>query len=140
MPSRRPSTSYKIEAAPVEELRSHAQTIPLLDYLVDDALDSIVLSPNQVVPVKLPAAERFALHKLYSSQRRGSQRDKARKDLEQAALLVAVLEEETPGLLGDVAKDLPGTAKAIVKRGARAALNIAGDHAEAAAFLRKLAR
>ena len=158
MPSRRPSTSYKIpgrealavdllvpgpaagEAAPVEELRTHAQTIPLLDYLVDDALDSIVLSPNQVVPVKLPAAERFALHKLYSSQRRGSQRDKARKDLEQAALLVAVLEEETPGLLGDVAKELPGTAKAIVKRGARAALNIAGDHAEAAAFLRKLAR
>ena len=146
MPSRRPSTSYKIpgrEALAVDLLvpgRTHAQTIPLLDYLVDDALDSIVLSPNQVVPVKLPAAERFALHKLYSSQRRGSQRDKARKDLEQAALLVAVLEEETPGLLGDVAKELPGTAKAIVKRGARAALNIAGDHAEAATFLRRLAR
>jgi hypothetical protein len=158
MPSRRPSTSYKIpgrealavdllvpgraagETAPVEELRTHAQTIPLLDFLVDEATDSVVLSPNQVVPVKLPSAERFALHKLYSSQRRGSQRDKARKDLEQAALLVAVLEEETPGLLGDAAKELPGTARAIVKRGARAALTIVGDHAEAAMFLRRLVR
>lgn len=157
LPSRRPSTSYKVpgrdalaidllvpgavagEAARVEELRTYAQTIPLLDFLVDGAIDSVVLSPNQVVPVKLPAAERFALHKLFSSQRRGSQRDKARKDLEQAAVLVAVLEEETPGLLDDAAKDIPRRARTIVTRGARAALNIAGDHAEAQVFLRKLA-
>jgi hypothetical protein len=158
MPSRRPSTSYKIpgrealavdllvpgqpvgEIAAVEELRTHAQTIPLLDFLVDEATDSVVLSPNQVVPVKLPSAERFALHKLYSSQRRGSQRDKARKDLEQAALLVAVLEEETPGLLGDAWRKMPAAARPTVKRGTRAALNIVAGHAEANAFLRKIAK
>lgn len=157
MPSRRPSTSYKIpgrealavdllipgatagDVAPIEELQTYAQSIPLLDFMVDQAVDSVVLSPNQVVPVRLPAAERLALHKLYSSQRRGSQRDKARKDLEQAVVLVAALEEETPGLLDDAAKALPSAGKPIVKRGARAALNIAGDHEEAAAFLRKLA-
>jgi hypothetical protein len=158
MPSRRPSTSYKIPGrealavdllvpggtaggiAAVDELGTHAQTIPLLDFLVADAVDSIVLSPNQVIPVKLPAAERFALHKLYSSQRRGSQRDKTRKDLEQAALLVAVLEEETPGLLGDVWRHLPAAAKQVIKRGARAALNIAAAPAAANAFLRRIVR
>lgn len=157
MPSRRPSTSHRMpgrealavdllvpgsaagQVAPAEELRTHAQTIPLLDFLLEDALDGIVLSPNQVVPVKLPAAERYALHKLYSSQRRAAQREKTRKDLGQAAVLVAALEEETPGLLADAAKQLPRSARPIVKRGARAVLAIVRDHPEASAFLRKLA-
>jgi hypothetical protein len=158
MPARRPSTSYKVpgretlavdllvpgttagEVAAVAELRTHAQTIPLLDFLVDEAVDSVVLSPNQVVPVKLPAAERFALHKLFSSQRRGSQRDKARKDLEQAAILVSVLEEETPGLLDDAWSEMPAAGRATTKRGARAVLNILGEHEEAKALLRKIGR
>ena len=158
MPSRRPSTSYKVpgrealavdllvpgsaagQIALAEELRTHAQTIPLLDFLVAEPVDSVVLSPNQIVPVKVPAAERYALHKLYSSQRRGSQRDKTRKDLEQATTLVTVLEEETPGLLADAWRRMPAAGKPAVKRGARAALNIVGDHAAANAFLRKLAR
>lgn len=158
LPSRRPSTSYKVpgretlavdllvpgktagEVAAVEELRTHAQTIPLLDFLLDQAIDSIILSPNQVVPVKLPAAERFALHKLFSSQRRGSQRDKARKDLEQAAVLISVLEEETPGLLDDAWKQMPAGGRTATRRGASAALNIAGEHAQANALLKKIAR
>jgi hypothetical protein len=158
LPSRRPSTSYKVagretlavdllvpgpragEVAAVDELRAHAQTIPLLDFLVAEAVDSIVLSPNQVVPVKLPAAERFALHKLFSSQRRGSDRDKARKDLEQAAVLASVLEEETPGLLADAWKHLPASGRGATKRGAAAALNIADVSAEAKAYLKKIAR
>jgi hypothetical protein len=79
------------------------------------------------------------LHKLFSSQRHGSQRDKARKDLDQAAVLIAALEEETPGLLADTARRLPKNARPAVKRGARAALAIAREHPEANAFLRKLA-
>jgi hypothetical protein len=158
MPSRRPSTSYKVpgretlavdllvpgviagEAIAVGELRTHGQAIPFLDFLVGEALDSVVLSPNQVVPVRLPCAERFALHKLYSSQRRGSQRDKARKDLEQAAILVSVLEEETPGLLADAWRRMPAGARSTVKRGARAALKMVADHAEAHAFLQSLSK
>jgi len=158
MPSRRPSSSYKIpgrdplavdllvpgspagDVAAVEELRTHAQTIPLLDFLVDEAGDSVALSPNQIVPVRVPSAERFALHKLYSSQRRGSDRDKARKDLEQAAVLIPVLEEETPGLLGDAWKKMPASARTSVRRGALAALNVAGEHTEASDFLKKIAR
>lgn len=158
LPSRRPSTSYKVpgremlavdllvpgkttgEVAAMEELRTHAQTIALLDFLVDEAVDSIVLSPNQVVPVKVPAAERFAIHKLYSSQRRGSDRDKARKDLQQAATLISVLEDETPGLLGDAWRRMPVDGRTATKRGANAALNIAGEHAEVSAWLRKIAR
>ncbi|MFN2645656.1 MAG: GSU2403 family nucleotidyltransferase fold protein [Burkholderiales bacterium] len=159
MPSRRPSTSFKTpggqalavdllapgralgETLALGELATHAQTIPLLDFLVAEAQWSVVLSPNQVVPVKVPAAERFALHKLFSSQRRRSQRDKVRKDLDQAALLVAVLEQETPGLLADAWRRFPATARESVRRGARATLNIATEMpAEAKAFLEKLAR
>src|SRR5438067_7113261 len=81
---------------PVKELAAHAQTIPFLDFLIEDAIDSVVLSPNQVIPVRIPAPERFAVHKLFSSQSRRSDRDKVRKDLEQAALLACAIEEETP--------------------------------------------
>jgi hypothetical protein len=73
MPSHRPSASFKLAGAgalsvdllapgarvgdvlAVPELRAHAQTVPLLDYLVRDPIDAVVLSPNQVIPVRLPS-------------------------------------------------------------------------------------
>jgi hypothetical protein len=158
MPSHRPSASFKLPGAQtlavdllvpgkragdliaVEELGAHAQTVPYLEFLLDRPLDAVVLSPNQVVPVKVPSPERFLLHKLFSSQRRTSDRDKARKDLEQAALLAAATEEETPGSILDAFRDLPRTAKPVVRRGVRAAANLlAGASAEAEAALRKIA-
>jgi hypothetical protein len=159
MPSHRPSVSFKLpgaetiavdllvpgrnlgEAVPVKELGAHAQAIPLLDFLIDDPVDAVVLSPNQVVPVKLPSPERFVLHKLYSSQSRKSNRDKIRKDLEQAAVIAAVLEEDTPGRLGDAFRKFPASGKAALKRDARAVTKILGDlHPEAREVLEKMAR
>jgi hypothetical protein len=159
MPSHRPSVSFKLpgaetiavdllvpgrnlgEAVPVKELGAHAQAIPLLDFLIDDPVDAVVLSPNQVVPVKLPSPERFVLHKLFSSQSRKANRDKIRKDLEQAAVLAAVLEEETPGRLGDAFRKFPASGKAAVKQGARAVTKILGDlHPEAREALERMAR
>lgn len=158
MPSRRPSTSFKLPGAhtlavdllvsgdeaggvvPVKELGAHAQAIPLLDFLVKDPVEGIVLSPNQVIPVKLPSPERFVLHKLFSSQSRKTDRDKVRKDLGQAAVLAAVLEEDTPGKLNDAFRRMPATGKSAVRRGAVAAAKLLERiHPEAQATLAKLA-
>jgi hypothetical protein len=158
MPSHRQSGSFKLRGADalavdllapgealgkvvaVPELRAHAQTIPLLDFLSTDAMDAVVLSPNQQVPVRVPSPARYALHKLYSSQRRGSQHGKSSRDLDQAAVLVAALEAEMPGLLADAAKHIPSRARSSIKRGAAAALRrLADPYAEGRAFLERLA-
>lgn len=157
MPSRRPSTSLKMKGpeglsvdllvpgatvgdiAPAAELGWHAQTVPLLDFLVAQPVDALVLSPNQVVPVRVPAPERFAAQKLFASQSRAAQRDKVRKDLEQAAVLGEVLEEETPGRLSEAFKDLPSSARAAARRGALAASRIEGLTDTATETFRRLA-
>lgn len=143
MPSDRPSGSFKLPGAEnlgvdlliagertgdivaVKELGAHAQSIAYLGFLLDDSIDAIVLSPNQVIPVRVPAPERFALHKLYASQSRRSDRDKIGKDLLQAAVLGARVEEETPGRLGEVFRSMPRAAKERTKRAAGAAAKLA---------------
>jgi hypothetical protein len=159
MPSHRPSASFKLPGAealavdllvpgktageilPLAELGAHGQSIPLLDFLVGDPVESIVLSPNQVIPARVPSPERFALHKLYSSQsRRSAGRDKIRKDLEQATVLASATEDETPGRLKDTFKAMPSSGKAAVKAGARAAAGLVGDfHPEAKEALLEIA-
>lgn len=142
MPSHKPSASFKLPGAealavdllvpgrragdvvPLPELNAHAQAIPLLEFLIKDPIDAVVLSPNQVVPVKVPAPERFVLHKLFSSQSRRTGRDKVRKDLDQAAVLASVIEEDTPGALRDAFKRMPAEGKAAVRRGAAAAARL----------------
>lgn len=142
MPSHKPSASFKLPGAeglavdllvpgpragdlvPVGELHAFAQTIPLLDFLIRDPVDAVVLSPNQVVPVRVPSPERFVLHKLYSSQSRRTERDKVRKDLEQAALLAAALEEDAPGSLRDAFRRAPATGRPAMRRGAAAAARL----------------
>lgn len=158
MPSHRPSASFKLPGAerlvvdllvpgksagdvlPVKELGAHAQAIPLLDFLIEEPVDAVVLSPNQVIPVRVPGPERFALHKLFSSQSRKSDRDKVRKDLEQAAVIAAALEEDAPGALVDAFKSMPAVGKAAARRGARAAAKLLhGAHAEAEETLAAIA-
>lgn len=142
MPSRKPSTSYKVpgadtlmvdllvpgrtlgKAVAVEELRTHGQEIPLLDFLVDEPIDALAIGPNHVVPVRVPTPERFVLHKLLSSQSRKTDREKIRKDLEQAAILAAALEEDTPGRLKETFAELPVSSRSIVRRGAQAAAKL----------------
>jgi hypothetical protein len=142
MPSSRPSASFKLpgaellavdllvpgnktgEIVPVKELGAHAQAIPLLDYLTADPVRSVVLSPNQIIPVTIPAPERFVVHKLFSSQSRRGDRGKASKDLAQAAVLAAALEDETPGSINDAFRRLPTSARPAVRRGAGAAAKL----------------
>jgi hypothetical protein len=158
MPSDRPSASFKLpgaetlavdllvpgrktgEVIPVRELRTYVQAIALLDFLIADDVQAVALSPNQVIPVRIPSPERFALHKLFSSQSRRSDRDKIRKDLHQAAVLAAAVEEETPGRLRDAFKSIPSHARTAVRRGAAAAARLLGPgHEEANEALNRIA-
>ncbi|HEY8266880.1 MAG TPA: GSU2403 family nucleotidyltransferase fold protein [Steroidobacteraceae bacterium] len=158
MPSRKPSASFKLpgaealavdllvpgartgEVVAVKELGAWAQAIPLLDFLIDEPIRAAVLSPNQVIPVRVPAPERFALHKLFSSQSRGSaDRDKAGKDLGQAAVLSAALEQETPGTFAAAFRAMPRSGKPAVRRASRAAARLLDAHPEAKEALLKIA-
>ena len=157
MPSHKPSASFMLPGAdgiavdllvpgkeagklvPIKELSAYAQSIPLLDYLIGEPIESIVLSPNQVIPVRIPSPERFAIHKLFSSQSRRSNRDKIRKDLQQAAVLAAAIEEETPGRLLDESRIFPHKARSALKRGAAAASKLVDAHPDAQAALSKIA-
>ncbi|MGQ0545731.1 MAG: GSU2403 family nucleotidyltransferase fold protein [Betaproteobacteria bacterium] len=159
MPSNRPSSSFKLPGAeifavdllaagdrigtiiPVPELMTHAQAIPLLDFLITDAVDTVAVSYNQIIPVRVPSPQNFALHKIYSSQSRtrgGS--GKVRKDLDQAAVLAAAIAEQTPGRLLDAFKSMPKSGKAAVKRGCGPVLKLLGDaHEEAKGALARIA-
>lgn len=159
MPSHRPSASFKLPGAEaiavdllvpgpvpgtivaVRELGAHAQTVPLLEFLISEPLDAVVLSPNQVVPVRVPAPERFVLHKLFASQSRRGARDKIRKDLEQAAILAAAVEEETPGRLAEACRAFPAKDRRTLSRALRPAASLLGDaHPDARRALMALAR
>jgi hypothetical protein len=158
MPSHHPTASFKLPGAgalavdllvpgddigkvvELKDLHAHGQAVPVLDFLLREPLDAIALSPNQVVPVKAPNAERFVLHKLFASQSRRADRGKARKDLEQAAVIAAAIEEDTPGALRDAARRLPARVRPVVKRAASAALRLLeGAHPEGREALEKLA-
>lgn len=159
MPSDKPSASFKLpgsetlavdllvpgkklgEVLPVNELNAYAQAIPFLDFLSAEAVQAVALSPNQVIPIRVPAPERFAIHKLFSSQSRRTDRDKIRKDLDQAAILAAAVEDETPGRLNEAFRRMPAEAKSSVKKGAAAAAKLLErTHPEAFAALGKIAR
>jgi hypothetical protein len=112
----------------------------LLDFLIEDGLESVALTPNQVIPIRIPSTERFLIHKIYASQSRtSSDRDKIRKDLEQVAVLAAAIEEETPGRLADAIRQAPAAARPKLKRGALAVSRLLhGSYEEAGDTLRRI--
>lgn len=79
-------------------LEGDAQPLRFLDFLLYQEIEALVLH-GAGIPVKVPAPERFAVHKLLVAARRRTDstgRIRARKDLEQAALLVRVLASDRP--------------------------------------------
>jgi hypothetical protein len=93
---------------PVPELAWHAQTVPFFDYLLQAPRAGAVLAGGHCIPANLPDPARFVWHKLYSSTKRHSDTAKARKDLQQAAVLAAVLADLEGGALEEAATAAPG--------------------------------
>lgn len=134
-----PSADDEVTIAAVPELATHGQALPYLAYLIAETQHGVVLGPGHVIPVRLPVAERLALHKLLSSQLRRGRDAKADKDLRQAATLIAALAERDDGGLEDARAHLPASARGRVRAAARRAVELFVDRdGPAAGFLRGL--
>jgi hypothetical protein len=79
-------------------LRTHAQPLRFLDYLLRDVIPAVVLSDGGIL-VNVPQPERYAVHKLIVAERRTATAAKRPKDLHQAsALFDALAEHRAPDL------------------------------------------
>src|SRR6202163_4789940 len=135
LPSSKPGTSYKEKcrsrfhvdllvpsrnnAFPVvriPELKAYARALPYLGYLLGDTDMTALIAREGVAAIRVPSAERFALHKLVVSQLRPARDTKADRDLSQAAILLAVLADRHPGAIEDAAAAMPRSARRYLKR------------------------
>lgn len=79
-----------------EGLGIWAQALSYLDFSLENTIEAVVLY-REGIPVRIPAPERFAVHKLIvASARRGTYRAKSEKDLAQAEWLIEALAESRP--------------------------------------------
>lgn len=111
-----PSPNAEIGLVAVPELKAHATTLPYLAYLLGKSQVATLLASEGVCPVRVPVAERFALHKLVISQLRSNRDAKTDKDISQACVVIAALGEKFPGALEDAAAALPVSARAALLR------------------------
>lgn len=111
-----PSVNDDIGLAPVPELQAHATTLPYLAYLLGQTQMATLIASEGVCPVRLPVAERFAIHKMMVSQLRTNREAKSDKDLYQAAVLVAALGDHYPGAIETAVEDAPVSARKYLKR------------------------
>lgn len=111
-----PAIGEEIKTLPVPELNAHATALPYLRYLLTETQMGAAISSHGVAAVRVPVPERFALHKLIVAQLRAGRTEKSRKDLKQAAVLMAAMGELFPGALVDAfAKTAASTRKHIRK-------------------------
>ncbi|HET9651451.1 MAG TPA: GSU2403 family nucleotidyltransferase fold protein [Usitatibacter sp.] len=119
-----PASGEEIETVSVPELGAHATGLPYLRYLLSDTQRAAAMSLHGVAAVRVPVPERFALHKLVVAQLRSGRSEKSRKDLEQAAVLIAALGELHPGALEDAFARTPVSCRKHIRRSLR---HIRGD-------------
>jgi hypothetical protein len=86
---------------PLSKLAAGAVPLQHLDWLIFEPAPVVALH-GAGVPIILPQPARFAVHKLILAQKRGAhEAAKSRKDLAQAAALIAALREASPFALED---------------------------------------
>jgi len=78
--------------APLPALRTHAQPLRFLDYLLVDAIRAAALWDGGIL-INVPQPERYAVHKLIVAERRTATAAKRPKDLFQASSLFDALAE-----------------------------------------------
>ncbi|MEZ4260709.1 MAG: GSU2403 family nucleotidyltransferase fold protein [Polyangiaceae bacterium] len=117
-----PTRGDAVTVLPTPELRAHATALPWLGYLTETSMPAVVLGRSAMVPVHVPQPERLACHKMLVSQLRRDTSEKAAKDIEQAATLVAVLAEVSPEALEAAFARVPTKVRAKARRGARRVL------------------
>lgn len=81
-------------------LNLRLQPLRFMEFSLEDPFQSVVLGTTGPIVVNLPRPEKYALHKLLvASERTAEFKDKARKDLTQAASLIDYLTANDPDAL-----------------------------------------
>lgn len=106
-----PSPDNDIRIVRVPELGAFATALPFLSYALGQTQMATLLSREGCCPVRVPVAERFAVHKLVVSQLRTNRDAKADKDIFQASAVLAALGDRFPGAIESAVMDLPRSAR-----------------------------
>lgn len=87
-----PAPDWSAKPVRIDALGTHATAVPMLDFLIDDAIDAVIPFKEGIL-VRVPAPHRFALHKLLvaSEPSRKKFAPKQQKDVAQAAWLLEAL-------------------------------------------------
>jgi hypothetical protein len=135
-----PAKGVPYRPVKVPELHAHATGLPFLDYLLEDPQRSVLLGRGRVVPVAVPHAGRFALHKLAVHSLRSPADDAKRaKDLAQATALFEALAEDADVLLDSAAEAMTKQLRTKARSGARRVLKALQGNTEAARVLEGIA-
>jgi hypothetical protein len=118
-----PASGDEAEILAVPELNAHATALPYLRYLLVETQTGAAMSNHGIVAVRVPVAERFAIHKLVVSQLRVGRPEKSLKDRRQAAILIAALGELHSGAIEAAFKATPVS----VRKHVRKSLDQIGD-------------
>lgn len=126
-----PSPDAEIRIVPVPELKAHATALPYLAYVLGQTQMATLIAREGCCPVRVPVAERFAIHKLVVSQLRTNRDAKADKDVFQASILLAALGERFPGAIESAVMDLPVSAREYLTKSVASALKVMQDYPRA---------
>ena len=93
------------------------QPLKFMEFSLEQVQQAVLMSGDATVLVNVPHPARYALHKLIVFGERGrAYQTKASKDLQQAALLLAVLKERRESEVGEIWRDLRSRGKGWVSR------------------------
>jgi hypothetical protein len=105
------------EAVHNTSLNLRLQPLRFMEFSLEDPFQSVVLGSVGPIVVNLPRPEKYALHKLLvAPERTADFKDKVRKDLTQAASLVAYLTANDPDALGAAIDNLHARGSGWTKR------------------------
>lgn len=126
-----PSPNSEIRIVKVPELMAHATALPYLSYVLGQTQMATLIAREGCCPVRVPIAERFAIHKLVVSQLRVNPDARTEKDIFQAAVLLAALGEKYPGAIESAVLSLPSSARRYLVEASTPALGLMQGHPRA---------
>jgi hypothetical protein len=126
-----PASGDEAGTAPIPELKAHAAALPHFRYLLGETQMAAALSSHGVAAVRVPAPERYALHKLIVSRLRRPGSDKGLKDLRQAAILIAAVGETDPGALAQAYGRTPRSTRSRIRKSLEAIREPLSAHPQA---------
>lgn len=110
-----PSSNEEFPVLPVPELKAHASGLPHLKYLLEESQMAMLMAREGCCNVRVPLAERFAVHKLIVSQLRANRGAKSETDVFQACVLLAAMADKHSGTIESALKRVPKPARKYLK-------------------------